>query len=113
MNDCFASRGPIVALLLTVAIALAGCASFSADSGMGVVSDVAGQTIGKDVAFMRSADDAERAGGAVRRLLGRPLTVDAAVQIALLCNKGLHAAYNEPALSETDLYEQIISLRLS
>jgi len=106
MNARFASRGPIVALLLTVAIALAGCASFSADSGMGVVSDVAGQTIGKDVAFMRSADDAERAGGAVRRLLGRPLTVDAAVQIALLSNKGLQAAYNELALAETDLVAQ-------
>jgi outer membrane protein TolC len=106
MNARFTSRGPIVALLLTVTIALAGCASFSPDSGMGVVSDVAGQTIGKDVAFMRSADDAERAGGAVRRLLGRPLTVDAAVQIALLSNKGLQAAYNELALAETDLIQQ-------
>jgi outer membrane protein TolC len=106
MNARFTSRGPIVALLLTVTIALAGCASFSPDSGMGVVSDVAGQTIGKDVAFMRSADDAERAGGAVRRLLGRPLTVDAVVQIALLSNKGLQAAYNELALAETDLVAQ-------
>jgi len=106
MNARFTSRGPIVALLLTVAIGLAGCASFSPDSGMGVVSDVAGQTIGKEVAFMRSADDAERAGGAVRRLLGRPLTVDAAVQIALLSNKGLQAAYNELALAETDLVAQ-------
>src|SRR6267142_2146770 len=106
MNACFTSRGPIVALLLTVAIALAGCASFSPDSGMIVVSDVAGQTIGKDTAFVRSADDAERTGGAVRRLLGRPLTVDAAVQIALLSNKGLQAAYNELALTETDLVAQ-------
>jgi outer membrane protein TolC len=106
MNARFTSRGPIVALLLTAAIALAGCASFSPDSGMGVVSDVAGQVIGKDVAFMRSADDAERAGGAVRRLLGRPLTVDATVQIALLSNKGLQAAYNELALAETDLVAQ-------
>jgi outer membrane protein TolC len=106
MNARFTSRGPIVALLLTVAIALAGCASFSPDSGMIVVSDVAGQTIGKDTAFVRSADDAERTGGAVRRLLGRPLTVDAAVQIALLSNKGLQAAYNELALTETDLVAQ-------
>jgi outer membrane protein TolC len=106
MNARFTSRGPNAALLLTVAIALAGCASFSPDSGMTVVSDVAGQTIGKDTAFVRSADDAERAGGAVRRLLGRPLTADAAVQIALLSNKGLQAAYNELALAETDLVAQ-------
>ena len=55
---------------------------------------------------MRSADDAERAGGTVRRLLGRPLTADTAVQIALLDNKGLQAAYNELALAETDLVQQ-------
>ena len=99
-------RTPIVALLLTAGIGLSGCASFSPDSGMSVVSDVAGQTIGKDTAFVRSADDAERAGGAVRRLLGRPLSADAAVQIALLGNKGLQAAYNELALAETDLVQQ-------
>ena len=99
-------RTPIVALLLTAAIGLSGCASFSPDSGMSVVSDVAGQTIGKDTAFVRSADDAERAGGAVRRLLGRTLSADAAVQIALLGNKGLQAAYNELALAETDLVQQ-------
>ena len=106
MNVRFTSRGPVIALLLTAAIALAGCASFSPDSGMAVVSDVAGQTIGKDVAFVRSANDSERAGGTVRRLLGHPLTVDAAVQIALLSNKGLQAAYNELALAETDLVAQ-------
>nr|WP_083754547.1 TolC family protein [Bradyrhizobium murdochi] len=73
---------------------------------MTVVSDVASQTIGKDVAFVRSADGAERTGGVVRRLLRRPLTVDTAVQVALLSNKGLQAAYNELALAETDLIEQ-------
>ena len=99
-------RTRTVALLLTSGIGLSGCASFSPDSGMSVVSDVASQTIGKDVAFVRSADDSERAGGTVRRLLGRPLTVDTAVQVALLGNKGLQAAYNELALAETDLVQQ-------
>src|SRR5882724_9537404 len=106
MNIRFTRRTPTIPLLLTASFALAGCASFSPDSGMTVVSDVAGQTIGKDTAFVRSADDAERTGGAVRRLLGRPLTVDAAVQIALLSNKGLQAAYNELALAETSLVQQ-------
>jgi outer membrane protein TolC len=99
-------RRPTAALLLTSGISLSGCASFSPDSGMTVVSDLAGQTIGKEVAFVRSADDAERAGGTVRRLLGRTLSADAAVQVALLSNKGLQAAYNELALAETDLIEQ-------
>ena len=99
-------RAPFVALLLTAGIGLSGCASFSPDSGMIVVSDVAGQTIGKEVAFVRSADDAEQTGGSVRRLLGRTLSADSAVQIALLSNKGLQAAYNELALAETDLVQQ-------
>ena len=106
MSIRFIWRTPTIALLLTAGVALAGCASFSPDAGMTVVSDIAGQTIGREVAFVRSADDAERAGSTVRRLLGRTLSVDAAVQVALLNNKGLQAAYNVLALAETELVEQ-------
>ena len=70
---------------------------------MTVVADVAGETIKKDVISIRTTDDAERAQEAVRRLLGQTLTVDAAVQIALLSNRGLQASYNELALAEADL----------
>jgi outer membrane protein TolC len=93
-------------VLLLSTIGLSGCASFSADGGMGVVSDIASQTIKKDIAFVRSADDAEMADRKVGSLLLHPLTVDAAVQIALLNNKGLQGAYNELALAETDLVGQ-------
>ena len=93
-------------MLLASTIGLSGCASFSPDGGMTVVSDVASQAIRKDVVFVRSADDAEAADRGVKRLLARALTVDAAVQIALLNNKGLQAAYNELALAETELVGQ-------
>jgi outer membrane protein TolC len=93
-------------LLLASTLGLSGCATFSPDSGMTVVSDIAGQTIRKDVAFVRSAEDAAQATDAVRRLLSRVLTVDTAVQVALLNNKGLQAAYNELALAETELVQQ-------
>jgi outer membrane protein TolC len=106
MSVQFKTRAPALVLALTAALGLSACASFSPDSGMAVVSDVAGQTIGKEVAFVRTANDAERAESAVRRLLGRALSAEAAVQIALLNNKGLQAAYNELALAETDLVEQ-------
>ena len=91
---------------LASTIGLSGCASFAPDGGISVVSDVVGQTLKKDVVFMRSADDAEAADRGVKRLLSRALTVDAAVQIALLNNKGLQAAYNELALAETELVGQ-------
>src|SRR6266478_10047689 len=48
-------------------------------------------------------DDAERAKGFVQGLLRRNLTVDTAVQIALMNNRGLQAAYNELALAEAEL----------
>lgn len=100
------ARGLLLAALGLSAPGLAGCAAFSPDSGMSAVSDLTSQTIHKDVAFVRSPEGAEAASGTVRRLLSRTLSTDAAVQIALLNNKGLQAAYNELALAETDLVEQ-------
>ena len=84
-------------------LVLSGCATFSPDGGMTVVADVAGETIRKDVVSIRTADAAERAQEAVRRLLRQTLTVDSAVQAALLSNRGLQASYNELALAEADL----------
>jgi len=56
-------------LLLASALGLSGCATFSPDSGTTVVSDIAGQAIKKDVAFVRSVEDAAEASDAVKRLL--------------------------------------------
>jgi len=72
---------------------------------MSVVANVAGETIGKNVVSIRTEDDAGRAKGIVQGLLRRSLTVDTAVQIALLNNRGLQAAYNELALAEADLIQ--------
>lgn len=91
---------------LVSAFALSGCATFSPDGGMSVVAEVAGQTIKKDVVAIRSTEDATQAKDAVRDLLRRGLTVDTAVQIALLNNRGLQATYNELALAETDLVQE-------
>ncbi|MBI3700567.1 MAG: TolC family protein [Afipia sp.] len=93
----------IVALLS--AFLLSGCTAFSHDRGMTVVANVAGETIQKDVVSIRTNGDAERAREAVQRLLSRILSVDSAVQIALLNNRGLQASYNELALAEADLVQ--------
>jgi outer membrane protein TolC len=94
---------PACLAVLLSALALSGCATFSPDGGMSVVANVAGETIKKDVISIRTTEDAEWARSAVQRLLRRTLTVDTAVQIALLNNRGLQAAYNELALAEADL----------
>ncbi len=94
------------ALVLTVSLFLSGCATFSPDRGMGVVADITDTAIRKDVAAIRSVEDAQRTDDAVKRLLHRTLNVDTAVQVALLNNRGLQAAYNELALAETDLVQE-------
>ncbi len=81
-------RAAYLAALLST-LALPGCVTFSPDGGMTVVAN--------------AADDVEAARNAVQRLLLRPLTVDTAVQIALLNNRGLQASYNELALAEAEL----------
>src|SRR5258708_38382226 len=91
---------------LLAALLLSGCATFSQDGGMTVVADVAGETIKKDVMSIRTSKDAERAQQAVRRLLRQTLTVNSAVQVALLSNRGLQASYNELALAEANMVQE-------
>jgi outer membrane protein TolC len=99
------ARPSRLAAMLSVLL-LSGCASFSPDGGIATVAGIAGETLKKDVVAIRTTDDAQYASDRVRRLLARPLTVDTAVQVALLNNRGLQAAYNELALAETDLVQE-------
>src|SRR3981189_93879 len=97
---------PSCTIVLLSALLLSGCATFSHDGGMNVVANVAGEAIRKDVWSMRTEDDAERAQDTVRRLLRQTLSVDAAVQVALLNNRGLQASYNELALAEAEMVRE-------
>src|ERR1700682_3043408 len=99
-------KNPALVAALLSTFALSGCATFSPDGGMTVVANVAGETINKDVVSIRSEDDAERAKGIVQGLLRRSLTADAAVQVALLNNRGLQASYNELALAEAAMVQE-------
>ncbi len=84
---------------------LAGCTSFSRDGGFSAVEQVASTHLGKDVQWQRSQADADAAAGRVAELLAQPLSADTAVQIALLNNKGLQAAFFELGISEADLVQ--------
>jgi len=67
---------------------------------------VTSTAIQKDAVAIHTEEDAVAARRTVEGLLRRPLSADSAVQIALLNNRGLQAAYNELALAEADLVEQ-------
>src|SRR5262245_48076126 len=74
------------------ALVLSACQTFLPDGGMGVVVDVAGPALDKQIVAIRSEEDAAAARATLDRLLGRALTASSAVQIALLNNRGLQAA---------------------
>jgi outer membrane protein TolC len=98
--------GGIKALaLLTSALALSGCVSFSADGGFGVAQDAAKTRLGKEVVWVKSAEEREAIGRRVAALLEKPLDVEDAVQLALLNNRGLQAAFFELGVSEAELVQ--------
>ncbi len=86
-------------------LALGGCATFSRDGGFGSVEKAAAERLGKDLRWARSDDERNSIEARVRELLARPLSVEDAVQVALLNNRGLQAAYFELGISEADLVQ--------
>jgi outer membrane protein TolC len=88
------------ALAIASALLLSACKTFSPDGGMSTVAEVAGGGLDKSVVRINSAQDASLARSEVARLLHGPLGADAAVQIALLNNAGLQAAYNRLGVAE-------------
>ncbi|MBN8945358.1 MAG: TolC family protein [Rhizobiales bacterium] len=87
-------------LLVGAATMLGGCATYSPDGGLGVTREIATRELRQDVARVREPADSERVRSRVAALLRSPLSVDKAVQIALLNNRGLQAAYNDLGISE-------------
>jgi outer membrane protein TolC len=86
-------------------VLLGACQTFSPDGGMDLVASIAGPELKKDIAALRAPEDAEAARAPVRALLRKSITADAAVQIALLSNRGLQAAYNELGIAEAVMVE--------
>jgi outer membrane protein TolC len=97
--------GLAAALLAAAATTVAGCARLSPDGGMLVVEAAASAELGKEVKKITSAADAAAVAGRVRALLAKPVTVAAAVEIALLNNRALQAAFNELGISDAELAE--------
>jgi outer membrane protein TolC len=88
------------AAVLGGGLLLSACAMFSPDGGMETVAGIAGGDLRKDIVAVRTEADSDAARATVTRLLRRPLSVDAAVQVALLNNRTLQAAYNELGIAE-------------
>lgn len=96
------SRTTFAASLL---VTLAGCASTSPKPAFKDVSQSVETRSGHKTRWNQATEDDKDAEKAVDRLLERELTVDAAVQIALLVSPSLQAEFEELAISQADLVQ--------
>lgn len=93
-----------IALAVSI-LFLGGCASLSQDGGFSSVQSLTKERIGQDLKWMKSDEDAASVAKTIAPLLAKPLTVDDAVKIALLNNKGLQASYSELGIAEANLVQ--------
>jgi len=84
---------------------LGGCASFSEDAKFSNVQSLASAHTKATLTWAKTDDDQDAINQQVAKLVSQPLSVDDAVQIALLNNKGLQATYFELGISEAQLVQ--------
>ena len=85
--------------------ALAGCASTASRNDFTRVQAESQQRLGSAVSWNTNSADDVRANEAVDRLLASQLSIDAAVQIALLNNPSLQARFEEIGIAQADLVQ--------
>lgn len=93
------------ATVLALTTAIAGCATFSPDGGMNEVRQLAQDRVGTPASAVSTAGDVAAVRNGVDALLAQPLTIDSAVEIALLNNPGLQARLAELGIAEADLVQ--------
>ena len=98
-------RAPPLAAAILAVLALGGCATFSQDGGFGSVAQGTRTHLGKEVRWARTAQEQAKSDAQVAELLRRPLSVEDAVQIALLNNRSLQGSFDELGVSEADLVQ--------
>ena len=87
------------------ALITAGCATLTEDAGFAEVEQVVQERTGAQTKWLRAPDEADTVRARVKELLAQPLGAQDAVQVALLNNPGLQAAYAEVGIAEADLVQ--------
>ncbi len=101
---------PMILSMRTVAaigtLALAGaCAAPPSGAGLALLQASARSDLAKDVVKIRTPEESRQAKERVDTLLLEPLSAEAAVQVALLNNRGLQAAYNDLGISQASFIQ--------
>ncbi|QRM45117.1 TolC family protein [Rhizobium sp. BG4] len=103
-------------IVAVIPLAVAGCVTnpeySKKDGGFSTVANKTAAITAKETVWIQSQQQAQATSAQVRTLLSRKKTLDAdtAVQIALLNNKGLQAAYSELGDSSADAWQATMLL---
>ena len=84
---------------------LTGCASVPKEAGFPDVQNIIEQRIGRRVHWNQGTSEDAAVVDVVRSMLQQELTIDEAVQIALLNNRSLLATYEELGIAQADLVQ--------
>jgi outer membrane protein TolC len=98
-------RHAFLLLITFAALSICGCAGFTPDGGFAAVADSAKQHLGQEVKWPRTPQEQAKVDAQVAGLLSHTLSVEDAVQIALLNNRLLQADFEELGISEADLVQ--------
>ena len=89
----------------TLLVLLTGCATFDQRAGFSEVSTVVEARSGKRVVWHLGTELDAQVDQEVRALLHDTLTVDGAIQVALLHNRNLQALYADLGVAQADLVQ--------
>lgn len=97
----------LIAIFITLMCigVFSGCASVPKDAGFSDVQNIIEQRIGRRVHWNQGTSEDVAVVDAVRSMLQQELTIDEAVQIALLNNRSLQATYEELGIAQADLVQ--------
>ena len=96
---------PPFCITMGIALLLGACTRVPRDAGFPDVQKLAGERGIERAQWNRGSAEDQAAASAVGQLLTDDLTVDEAVQIALLNNRNLQATYEDLAVAQADLVQ--------
>lgn len=104
-----------LAAALALPVLLTGCVSAveysAANAGFASVSGKTSAATGKDTVWIQNRDDAEAAKSRVKQLMAKKvIDADTAVQVALINNKGLQAAYADLGDSAANAWQSTMQV---
>src|SRR5438045_1448774 len=92
-------------VLAATSLALGGCATVPRDAGFGDVEQLVAERTALRVQWNRGTAADRAVEEMIRQSIASELTIDQAVQIALLNNRNLQATYEELGIAQADLVQ--------